>query len=223
MVQLWSILFPLILASAVLPAQTIFTLILVRSSICSAFAWVAGMMTVRLLQGVLFGLVLPASERQEGPDSPRYFVGVLLLLLAALLYIKALRAAFGAEDEDASPPKWLAKASSMSPWAAFGAGAAFMTINLKYLVFMLGAIGAISEARIGVPLAALTFLLFVLLAQCPPLTILALAASSSSRSDAMLEGFSAWLRLRTRSIIIVFGLVFGTWFLIKALGELGHV
>jgi len=223
MVQLWSTLFPLILASAVLPAQTIFTLILVRSSIRSAIAWVAGMTTIRVIQGVVFGLLIPAGERQEGPDSPRYFVGVLLLLLAVLLYLKAARAALGSEDEDAPPPKWLGKASSMSPWAAFGAGAAFMTFNLKYLVFMLGAISAISEARIGVPLAALTFLLFVLLAQCPPLTILALASSSSSRSAAMLEEFSAWLRLRTRAITVVFGLVFGTWFLIKALSELGHV
>lgn len=222
MVKLWSTLFPLILASAVLPAQTIFTLILVRSSIRSAFAWVAGMTTVRLIQGVLFGFVLQASERQEGPDSPRYFVGVFLLLLAALLYVKALREALGTEDEDAPPPKWLAMASSMTPRVAFGAGAGFMTISVKYLVFMLGAISAIIEAPIGVPLAVLTFLVFVLLAQCVPVTILALAVSSSSRSAAIVEGFSAWLRLKQRAITIVFGLVFGTWFLLKALRVLRH-
>jgi hypothetical protein len=222
MVELWKTLFPLILASAVLPAQTIFTLLLVRSSIRSAFAWVAGMTAARLIQGVLFGFVLPASERQEGPDSPRYFVGVLLLLLAALLYVKALREAVGAEDEDAPPPKWLAKASSMSPWTAFGAGAGFMTISLKYLIFMLGAMSAIIEARTGVFLAVVAFLSFVLLAECVPITILALAVSSSRRSAAILEGFTSWLRLKRRAITIVFGLVFGTWFLIKALRELGH-
>lgn len=222
MVELWNTLFPLILASAVLPAQTILTLLLVRSSIRSAFAWVAGMTTVRLIQGVLFGFVFPSIERREGPDSPRYYVGAVLLLLAVLLYLKAIKELLGAEDEDAPPPKWLAMASSLSPWAAFGTGAGFMIISLKYLVFTLGAISAIIEARIDVPLAVLTFLLFVLLAQCLPLTILALAASSSSRSVAILEGFSAWLQLRKRAITIVFGLVFGTWFLLKALRELGH-
>ena len=220
MIKLWSTLLPLILASAALPAQTILTLVLARSSIRSAFAWVAGMTAVRLMQGVLFGFVLAAGEKQEGPGSPRYFVGVMLLLLAALLYLKALRAALGAEDEDATPPKWVAKAGSMSPWAAFGAGAGFMTINLKNLVFTLGAISAMTEARISATLAVLTFLLFVMLAHSPPLTILALAASSSQRSAAILEGLSAWLRDKSRAITIVFGLIFGTWFLIKALREL---
>jgi threonine/homoserine/homoserine lactone efflux protein len=220
MVELWKTLFPLILASAVLPAQTIFTLLLVRSSVRSAFAWVAGMTAARLIQGIVFGFVLPASERQEGPDSPRYFVGVLLLLLAALLYVKAAREALGAEDEDAPPPKWVAKAGSMSPWTAFGAGAGFMTISVKYLVFTLGTMSAIIESRMGVPLAVLTFLLFVVLAECVPVTILALAVSPSSRSAAILKGFGDWLRRRRRAITIVFGLVFGTWFLIKALREL---
>lgn len=222
MVKLWSTLFPLILANAVLPAQTILTLVLVRSSIRSAFAWFAGMTIVRLIQGVLFGFVLAAGERQEGPDAPRFFVGVLLLLLAALLYLKALRAALGAEDEDAPPPKWVTRAGSMSPWAAFGAGAGFMTIHLKSLVFTLGAISAMTEARLGAPLAVLTFLLFVILAHSPPLAILALAGSSSRRAAAILDGFSAWLRDKNRAITICFGLIFGTWFLIKALRELGH-
>lgn len=223
MVKLWSALFPLILASAVLPAQTILTLLLVRSSIRSALAWVAGMTTVRLIQGVLFGFVFPSIERQEGPDSPRFYVGAVLLLLAVLLYLKAIKELLGAEDEDAPPPKWLAMASSLSPWAAFGAGAGFMIISLKYLVFTLGAVSAIIEARIGALLAVFTFLLFVLLAQCVPLTIMALAASSSSQSAAVLEGVSAWLQLRKREITVVFGLVFGTWFLLKALRELGHI
>jgi hypothetical protein len=71
MFDLWSNLAPLILASAVLPLQTIVTLLLLRSSIRSAYAWVAGMTMVRLLQGVLFGVVLTASEEHAGPNSRR--------------------------------------------------------------------------------------------------------------------------------------------------------
>jgi NhaP-type Na+/H+ or K+/H+ antiporter len=58
MSALWRDLIPLILVSAVLPLQTIVTLALVRSSIRSAYAWVAGMCLVRVLQGVLFGFVI---------------------------------------------------------------------------------------------------------------------------------------------------------------------
>ncbi len=222
MFVLWSDLAPLILASAALPLQTVITLLLVRSSIRSACAWVAGMTAVRLLQGVLFGAVLTASEASE-PQSPQYFVGVVLLVLSLLLYVKALRAALGAEDEDAPPPRWVTKASSMSPLAAFGAGAGFMTLSVKFLVFTLGAISAIEDAHIGVELSVLTFVLFVVLAQSAPLAILALASSSSSRSAAILEGFIAWLQRNNRMITVIFGLLFGTWFLLKALAHLGLI
>src|SRR5262245_60278935 len=92
---------------------------------------------------------------------PQYFLGALLLVLALLLYVKAIRTAIGAEDEDAPPPQWLVKAGSMSPLTAFGAGAGFMTISVKFLVFTLGAISAIAEAHLGAKLSVLTFVLFV--------------------------------------------------------------
>jgi hypothetical protein len=59
------------------------------------------MTTARLLQGVLFGIVLRASEAQSQDKSPQFFLGALLLVLALLLYVKALRTAMGADDEDA--------------------------------------------------------------------------------------------------------------------------
>jgi threonine/homoserine/homoserine lactone efflux protein len=220
---LWSDLAPLILASAAVRLQTIVTLLLVRSSIRSAYAWVAGMTTVRLLQGVLFGVVLRASEAQSQPKSPQFFLGALLLVLALLLYVKALRTAMGADDEDAPPPQWIVKASSMSPLTAFGAGAGFMTLSVKFLVFTLGAISAIADAHLGIELAVITFVLFVALAHAVPFAMLALASSSSSRSAAILEGFQAWLERNNRLITIMFGLVFGTWFLLKALTRLGLV
>lgn len=85
-------------------------------------------------------------------------------MLALLLYVKAMRTAFGAEDEDAPPPGWLTKAGSMPPLAAFGAGAGFMTVSAKFLVFTLGAINAIAEAQLSAERSVLIFVLFVLLA-----------------------------------------------------------
>jgi len=217
MLDLWGNLVPLILGSAVLPAQTIVTLLLLRSSTRSAYAWVAGMTTVRLLQGVLFGIVLTASEEHAGPKSPQVVLGTLLLVLALLLYVMALRTATGAEDEDAPPPQWVVKAGSMKPLAAFAAGAGFMILSVKYMVFTLGAISAIADAPIGAALSVLVFVLFVTLAQTLPFCLLALGSSSSSRSAATLQGIGAWLQRNNRRITIIFGLIFGTWFLLKAL------
>ena len=57
---LWSSLIPLIVGSALVPIQIVITVLLLRSSAgrITAVAWVAGMTTVRLAQGVVFGLVL---------------------------------------------------------------------------------------------------------------------------------------------------------------------
>ena len=219
MFALWSNLAPLILASAVLPAQSIVTLLLVRSSVRSGYAWMAGITAVRLVQGVLFGFVLDDVEKKN--DAPQYFLGALLLVLALALYVKALRAGLGAEDEDAPPPRWLTKAGEMSPRAAFLMGAGFMTVSVKFLVFTLGAIAASADAHMGLKLAVLTFVLFVILAQCVPFGILALASSSPEGSAAILDGLGGWLRSNKRLITIIFGVIFGTWFLLKAVAQLG--
>jgi Sap, sulfolipid-1-addressing protein len=218
--DLWSNLAPLIVVSALLPLQTIVTLSLVRSSVKAAFAWVAGMAAVRLVQGVVFGVVLAESEAHAAADSPEVFLGTVLLVLAILLYVKALRTALGAEEEDAPPPSWLTRAGSMSPLSAFFAGAAFMTISVKFLVFTLGALGAIADAHLDRKLSALTFVLFVVLTQVLPLTVVVLGASGSPRPREMLDKFGAWLRSKNRLITMMFGLIFGSWFLIKALMRL---
>lgn len=217
---LWANLAPLIAVSAILPAQTIVVLGLARSSVKAAFAWVAGMTVVRLVQGIVFGVVLAESEAHSPAESSRPVLGTLLLVLAILLCVKALRKAVESEDEDAPPPRWLARVGTMSPVTAFAAGAGFMSISVKLLVFTLGAIGAIEDAHLGTMLSVLMFLLFVTLAQITPLTILALAASSSKRSATILDELNGWLRRNNRVITILFGLVFGTWFLLKALKQL---
>lgn len=211
---------PLILASAVLPLQTVLTLWLVRGSKASARAWVAGMITVRLLQGILFGFVFSVGQAHSGEAEPRFVLGGILLVIALLLYAKALGEILGAEDEDTPPPAWLEKIGAMTPRAAFGAGAAFMALGVKFLVFTLGAINAIEKARLGLVRSALMFCLFVAMAAVGPLTILALSTSPSGRSNALLKSFNAWLLGHRRTITILFGVVFGTWFLVKALKQL---
>jgi hypothetical protein len=166
--DLWSNLAPLITVSAILPLQTLVTLSLVRSSTRAAFAWVTGMTLVRLVQGIVFGVVFFEREASSPASSSQPVVGAVLLVLALLLYVKAFREVVGASDEDAPPPTWLTKAGTMSAQTAFWAGAGFMTISVKFLVFTLAAIGAIADAHFSLKLSILMFLLFVGLAQIVP-------------------------------------------------------
>jgi hypothetical protein len=111
----------------------------------------------------------------------------------------------------------------MSPRAAFGAGAGFMALSLKLLIFTLGAISAIAEAHLGLALSLVTFVVFVALAHGGPFYILALASSTPPRSTAILDGLRAWLQRRQRAITVMLGLIFGTWFLLKAIKRLGVI
>lgn len=219
-VELWSDLIPLIIFSAIPPVQVIVTLVLARSSMRAAVAWVAGITIVRLIQGILFGFVFSAGDARSEATAPGFVAG-LMLVLAVVFYVTALRKALADEDEDAPPPQWMTKAESMSPLAAFGAGAGFMTALVKFWVFTLGAISAIANAHLGAKLSILTFIVFVVLAQSGHFAILALAASSSSGSAAVVKGLSAWLQRNNRIITIVLGVFFGTWFLFKTLARLG--
>ena len=223
MTDLWSTLVPLAVASAVVPVQLIVTIVLVESSLRTAAAWVAGMATLRLLQGLLFGVVLTAAGPTDSGASsgPGPLASTLLLVLAVLFYVTALRKALAGDDPDAPPPAWMEKARSLTPWRAYLAGMAFLAIAVKFWVFTLGAIGAITDAELGRAAGIGTFVAFVVLAQSGHLAILTLAAAGSQRSAAVLGGFSEWLRRNSRVVAIVLGVVFGTWFLGKALSGFG--
>ena len=125
MADLWTTLLPLVIASAVGPAPTVVTGVLLRSSLGKAAAWVGGMAAVRVLQGLLFGVVFSEARSHATPASgPRIVTGGLLLALAALFYATALRRAIADEDAAAAPAqRWLARVETMPGPAAFGAGA----------------------------------------------------------------------------------------------------
>jgi hypothetical protein len=115
------------------------------------------------------------------------------------------------------------KAEWMSSWAAFGAGAGYVVISAKFWVFTLGAIGAIGGASIGRVPSVVTFVAFVVLTLSGNLAVLGFAAASPDRSATALTRFADWLQHNNRIIVIALGLVFGTWFLVKALSGLGLI
>ncbi len=222
--DLWSTLLPLIVASALVPVQITLTVLLLRSSVGTAAAWVGGMTATRLAQGVLFGIVFAGAGALSGSqDGPGPVVSVVLLVVALLFLTKAAKLLLGGgdDDEDAQPPKWMKLTESVTAGKAFLFGAGYVAIAAKLWVFTLGAIGAIDEAGLGSAASIALFLLFVVLAEAIPLAFVAYAALAPSSSKTVLDRVSAWLEKNNRVIVIVLGFVFGAWFLLKALQGLG--
>lgn len=128
MSDLWSVLTPLVIGSAVVPIQIIITILLLRSpgGLRAATAWVAGMTAIRLLQGLFFRLVFSSSGQTAEPaGGPGPVVSALLLVMAVVFYVTALRQILAHDDEDAPPPKWMAMTASMTPGRAFLIGASY--------------------------------------------------------------------------------------------------
>jgi hypothetical protein len=221
---LWGTLLPLIVASALVPVQITLTVLLLRASVGTAAAWVGGMTATRLAQGVLFGLVFAeVGVASESEDGQGLFVSAVLLVIAVLFLTKAAKELLGGRegDEDAPPPKWMKLTESVTTGKAFLFGAGYVAVAAKLWVFTLGAIGAIDEATLGRGASIALFLLFVALAEAIPIAVVAYAGLAPASSQVLLGKVSAWLERNNRVIVIVLGLVFGVWFLLKALQGLG--
>ncbi len=222
---MWASLVPLIIGSAILPMQIIVTLLLLRSpsGLRSAAAFVTGMTAMRLLQGVLLGLlILPAQAQQTELESGAGpMVTSTLLVIGILLLATALHQAITGEDLDSPPPRWIGMAATMKPSTAFGLGLGIIAVGAKWWVFTIGAVAAIIDADLGRPTRALTYLLFVVLAEAPVLVFVVGSALAPQRSEPLLDAVARWLQRHNHRIVIVACLVFGVWFVVKALVDFG--
>lgn len=225
--NIWSSIIPLALGSAIVPVQIIITILLLRSSSgrFTAVAWVAGMSTVRLAQGAIFGLVISNADDVSSGNGGNSGVvaGIVLLLLAILMYVAAAKQYRKQDDPDGPPPKWLTMSQSLTPGTAFMFGAGIMLIGAKFWVFTLSAIAEIGDANLGRPQASLAFLGFAVLAVSTHLALVGTAYLAPKASESLLERMQTWLEVHSRVIMIGVGVVFGTWFLIKGLTGLGVI
>jgi len=224
MASLWGSLIPLIVGSALVPIQIIITILLLRSRAgrITAVAWVAGMTTVRLVQGLVFGLIVGSGSGTVSTSSGSgTAVSLLLLVVAIVFYVSAAKALVKHPDEDAPPPKWMAMVEGVAPGKAYLLGVGLLAIGAKFWVFTLGAVAAIGDAGMSQGSAILAFLVFVILAESIHLVILGVAFAVPARAAVVLAGITGFLERYNRAIMIALGLVFGTWFLVKALGGLG--
>lgn len=206
-------LMPLIIGSAVVPLQLIMIILLLNNpgqGLVKAIFLVAGMTTIRMLQGIIFGLILSPSTGETSGKNP--LVSTLLLVLGILLLITAYRQWRNEDDPDAPPPRWLEMLDTLSPLTAFGMGAGLIFISGKFWVFTLSAIGVIEGAQLGQPSSTLAFILFILLAQSLLLLAIIVRVIIPERSKFILATISAWLTRYNRPIVLVVSLVFGLLF-----------
>jgi divalent metal cation (Fe/Co/Zn/Cd) transporter len=207
-------LIPFIIGSALVPLQVMITILLLgnpNNGLIKAICLVAGMTTVRLLQGVIFGMVVSRAET----SGKSLVVSTLLMVLGILLLITAYKQWRHEDDPDGPPPKWMVMLDKLTPLRAFGMGAGLVLISGKFWVFTLSAIGVIEEAQLGQPSSTITFLLFVLLAQSLLLLAILIRVIVPKQSKAILETSSAWLTRYNRPIVLVVSLVFGLLFLFQ--------
>jgi len=209
---------PFILGSAIVPIQIIITILLLKNpkqGLLKASAYLAGMTTLRLLQGLIFGLILTnsasASSTESGGKGP--VVSTLLLVLGILLLVTAYKQWRKEDDPDGPPPKWLTMIDSLTPLKAFGIGFGLLLIGGKFWVFTLSAIGIIGAAQLGQPASTIAYLLFVLLAESLILLPILIRLIVPKQSKGLLDTTSAWLARYNRPIVIVISLVFGLLFL----------
>lgn len=218
-------LLPLAIASALVPLQIVVTILLLRSPAGrpAAMAWVLGMTAARLAQGLVFGLILGSTDAASDDAGSGTIASLLLLVIAVLLYVVAAKQVVRQPDDDAPPPRWMSLLDGITPGRAFLLGVGLIALSAKLWVFTLGAIAAIGDADLGLGGSTAAFLSFVVGAQSIHVAILALAFVAPARADTLLGAFSDFLERRDRAITIGIGLVFGTWFLVKALDGLGVI
>jgi len=215
-------LLPLIVGAALLPAWIILALFLLRGEggVRKALAFAAGAMTVRLVQGVLFGFVFSEASDASGEGGADLITSTLLLVLGILMLISAVKKWRKEEDPDAPPPKWMATLGGLSTIQALGIGTLLMALSIKQWVFTLSAIAVIEQGELSLAGSALTYLLFVLAAQSLVLAPILVSAVAPVQAAKLLDAIQGWLERNNRAIIIAASSIFGVWFLWKGIAGL---
>jgi hypothetical protein len=218
--ELFVSLLPFILGSALLPIQIIIVILILNSphqGVLKASAYVGGMTLMRLLQGLVFGLILNNSELADDEQGKSLMVLILVTVLGIFLLATAYRQWRTEDDPDAPPPKWMAMIDSLTPLKALGFGLGLLLICGKCWVFTLGAIGEIAEAELGQLASTIAFLAFVLLAEILLLLPILIKLALPRQSKDLLASISSRLTQYNRPIVIGVSSVFGLIFLYKGL------
>lgn len=222
MADVFADLIPLILGATLAPVFPIIVLLLLQSErgLGKAIAFVVGAVTVRLLQGVIFGLVFRSAVEAESAAGLQLIAPTLLTVVGVLLLVAGVKKVRKEDDGEDSEPKWMSRLSDLTVLKAAGGGALIMLVAVKQWVFTLSALAVIEEAQPGLTAGVALYLLFVVATQAlvlPPIIAFAVAPEQSAKPLTAAQG---WLQRHNRVIMIVVSFVFGAWFLFKGVSGL---
>lgn len=207
-------LIPLVIAAAIVPGLIIVVILMLEGAggVARAGAFVAGAITLRLVQGLLFGQVV--GKRVEATSEESLIIGtVLLTILGILLLIAAFRIWSKEEDPDAPPPKWLQAIGSMAPGKAYLVGMGAMALSAKQWVFTISAVQVILYQGMAQSTNWLLFILFVLVATLPLMLPVLVCLIMPNKSQALIAAWSVWLNRNQQNIKVVVSILFGLLFL----------
>jgi hypothetical protein len=224
MADLWLALLPILLAMLISPARTIAVIMLLHTpkSGLTASAYVGGMVSSMMVQGIIFGFLFSfvglTADNREGDLAT--VVSVLFIVVGIILLTGALKFVFQEEDDDKPPPAWLEKIESLTPREAFSTGFGWLMVSPKQWVFVLTAVAVIFTANLNALASAINFFVFTMLIQVVYLIIIAIHALIPERSEAVLDGLFNWIKRNFKPVVIAIFGGFGLFFLIKGISGL---
>lgn len=215
-------LIPLMLGATLAPIYPIIVLLLLQSprGLAKAIAFVAGAVAMRLVQGVVFGVVFGPAVEAETAAGLQLIGPTLLTVVGILLLAAGVKKWRKEEDSEDNQPGWMSKLANLTVLKAAGGGMLLILVGVKQWVFTLSAIALIEEAQPGLNAGIALYLIFVAATQLlmlPPIVAFAVSPQSAARPLAAAQG---WLQRHNRVIVIAVSLIFGVWFLFDGVTSL---
>jgi threonine/homoserine/homoserine lactone efflux protein len=118
----------------------------------TASAYVGGMVSSMMVQGIIFGFLLSfvglTTEQRAGDLAT--VVAVLFIVVGIVMLVGASKLIFQEEDDDKPPQKWLEQIETLTPRQAFSTGFGWLMVSPKQWVFVLTAVAVIFTANLSV-------------------------------------------------------------------------
>jgi hypothetical protein len=221
MSELWLALLPILLAMLISPARTIAVILLLHTpkAALTALAYVSGMVSSMMVQGIIFGLLLSvvgltADERAAELDT---VVAILFVVVGVIMLVGAAKFILQEEDDDSPPPKWLEELETLAPRQAYSVGFGWLMVSPKQWAFVLTAVAVIFTASLSPAASLVNFFVFSVLIQAFYFLLIAIYLLMPERSGAILDSLFRWLKTHLRPVVIILFTGFGLFFLIKGL------
>ena len=221
--DLWVNLLPILAVMFISPARTLAVILLLHTpkKSVTAFAYVVGMISAMMVQGLLLGFLMTMvglTVERRGGDLMT--VVSILFIVTGIILLSGAAKFMANDDDDKAPPDWFAKIEIMSPAQALKLGFGWLMVSPKQWVLVLTAVAVIFTAYLPPLISALNFFVFTLLVQTVFFVIIGISVLMPNRSQKILDSLFAWLKKHLMALAIgIFGF-FGIFFLLKGLVSL---